>query len=88
MTLMAEDTQKEEKRAPSVKVGEQYRLVIAGFGKNGDPFVSVDKYILFLKPGKKGKPLKLDPKSAVDIKVTKILPKLGFAEIVEKEEVE
>ncbi len=81
--------QPEEKPVPPVKVGEEHKAYLSGFGKNGDPFVKVSKYVLFLR-GDKGRVEKIDPKAMVRFKVTKVLPKFGFAKMLgeEKEEEE
>jgi len=61
-----------------VKVGETYEVEIKSVGEKGDGIARVSGFVLFVPNVKKG--------DYVKIKVTKVLPKVGFAEVVEKAE--
>lgn len=74
MVLMAKTTPE-----PPVKVGETIKRSIVSFGKNGDPIMKVDRYVLFIKETK-GKKFALN--DLIEVKVTKVLPNYGFAELV------
>ena len=69
----------EEKLKPPVKVGNVLNLVVIGFGKNKDPILKADKYVLFLKLAEG---VKVKKGEEVQIKVTRILPNFGFAEMI------
>ena len=64
-----------EQVAP-VKVGETYDVGINAVGGKGDGIAKVKGFVLFVASVKKG--------DYVKIKITKVLPKVGFAEVVEK----
>ena len=59
-----------------VKVGEIHEVEIKSVGEKGDGIARVNGFVLFVPSVKKG--------DYVKIKVTKVLPKVGFAEVVEK----
>lgn len=59
-----------------VKVGETYDVGINAVGGKGDGIAKVKGFVLFVASVKKG--------DYVKIKITKVLPKVGFAEVVEK----
>lgn len=66
-----------EKEIP-VKVGDVLKSAVEGFGESGDPFMRVNNYVLFLKgTNNKGVPIG----KMVEIKITKVLTKFGFAEL-------
>ncbi len=65
----------DEMQAP-VKVGETYEVSIDAVGGKGDGIARVRGFVLFVANVKKG--------DYVRIKVNKVLPKVGFAEVVEK----
>ena len=59
-----------------VKVGEIHEVEIKSVGEKGDGIARVNGFVLFVPNVKKGEYVK--------IKITKVLPKVGFAEVVEK----
>lgn len=59
-----------------VKVGEVHEVSINSVGEKGDGIAKVKGFVLFVPNVKKG--------DYVKIKVTKVLQKVGFAEVVEK----
>lgn len=61
---------------PPIEQNAILEVPIVSFGKNGDPIVKIEKYVIFVKlnPGDK-----LTVNSCVKIQVTKVLPKFGFA---------
>ncbi len=62
-----------EKEAP-VKVGEFYEVSINAVGGKGDGIAKVKGFVLFVPGVKKG--------DYVQVRVTKVLPNVGFAEVV------
>ncbi|MBI2573355.1 TRAM domain-containing protein [Candidatus Woesearchaeota archaeon] len=65
----------EDQSAP-VKVGEQHEVLINAVGEKGDGIARVRGFVLFVPGVAKG--------DYVKIRITKVLPKVGFAEVVEK----
>lgn len=63
-------------REPPVKEGDVLELMIASVGAKGDGIAKKDGFVLFIPNTRKG--------DYVKIKITKVLPKAGFAEVVEK----
>ncbi|MBI2151407.1 TRAM domain-containing protein, partial [Candidatus Woesearchaeota archaeon] len=63
-------------QAPPVKTGDIVEVSIESVGGKGDGIARVRGFVLFVPNVKKG--------DYVKIKVTKVLPKMGFAEFVEK----
>jgi len=59
-----------------VRIGETYDVSINAVGEKGDGIARVRGFVLFVPKVQKG--------DYVKIKVTKVLPKVGFAEVVEK----
>jgi predicted RNA-binding protein with TRAM domain len=59
-----------------VKAGEIHEVEIKSVGEKGDGIARVNGFVLFVPGVKKG--------NFVKIKITKVLPKVGFAEVVEK----
>lgn len=59
-----------------VKVGEVHEVEIKSVGGKGDGIARVKGFVLFIQGVKKG--------DYVKIKVTKVLDKVGFAEVVGK----
>lgn len=55
-----------------VSEGEELRVTIDSVGEKGDGIAKVKGFILFVPGTKEGEKLK--------VKVTKVLPKMGFAE--------
>ncbi len=66
-----------EKELP-VKVGDNLKVSISGFGESGDPFIKIKDYIVFVKNMRTGVPIN----KIFEIKITKTLAKFGFAEII------
>ena len=60
-----------------VKVGEELDVTIEAVGEKGDGIAKKDGFVLFVPGVKQGE--------QVRIKVTKVLKKVGFAEVVGKE---
>ena len=69
----------EERLTPPVKVGTIINLIVVGFGNNKDPILKVEKYVVFLKV-LDGSQLKVGDE--VQVKIVKVLPKFGFAEML------
>ena len=59
-----------------VKIGEIHEVEIKSVGEKGDGIARVNGFVLFVPNVKKGEYVK--------IKITKVLPKVGFAEVIEK----
>lgn len=59
-------------REPPVKVGDELEVTIEAIGEKGDGVAKVDGYVVFVPKVSQG--------DKVTIKITKILPKMGFAE--------
>ncbi|MEK6900657.1 MAG: TRAM domain-containing protein [Nanoarchaeota archaeon] len=64
-----------EQEAP-VKVGEEYDVYVNAVGGKGDGIAKVKGFVLFVSGTKKG--------DYVKVRVTKVLPNVGFAEVVKK----
>lgn len=64
-----------DQEAP-VSAGERHNVEIKAVGEKGDGIARVNGFVLFVPNVKKG--------DYVKIKITKVLPKVGFAEVVEK----
>ncbi len=62
-------------RESPVKVGEIYEVSIDAVGGKGDGIGKVKGFVLFVSGTKKG--------DYVKVKVTKVLPSVGFAEVLE-----
>mgnify|MGYP000587108213 CR=1 FL=1 len=62
-------------RAPPVEVGDIREVRIEAVGSEGDGIAKVDGFVVFV-PG-----VKVD--DVVTIRITKVLKKYGFAEVVE-----
>jgi predicted RNA-binding protein with TRAM domain len=71
--------EKSERQTPPVSVGAELELEVKSFGVNGDPVLKVEKYVLFLKLPK-GREVGLGDE--LEVRVTKVLPNFGFAELV------
>ena len=65
----------EERKAP-VREGEEYEVGIESVGEKGDGIARVKGFVLFVAGVKKG--------DYVKIKITKVLQKVGFAQMVKK----
>ena|SRR3989344_4667013 len=63
---------------PPVSVGEEYEVTISGVGDKGDGIARVKNFIVFVANTKKG--------DQVKIRITKVLSKVGFAEVAGKAE--
>jgi predicted RNA-binding protein with TRAM domain len=59
---------------PPVQVGEELDVVIEAVGEKGDGIAKKDGFVLFIPGVKEG--------DSVRVKVTKVLRKVGFAEVV------
>lgn len=63
---------------PPVEVGEELDVVIEAVGEKGDGIAKKNGFVLFIPNAKEGK--------TVRVKITKVLQKVGFAEVVGKAE--
>ncbi len=63
---------------PPVTVGEIYEVSINAVGGKGDGIAKVKGFVVFVSG--------VQPGDYVKIRITKVLPKVGFAEMVEKME--
>jgi len=61
---------------PPVNVGETYEVSINAVGGKGDGIAKVKGFVVFVPGVQQG--------DYVKIRITKVLPKVGFAELVEK----
>ena len=59
-----------------VKMGETHDVFINAVGGKGDGIAKVKGFVLFVPNVKKG--------DYVKVRITKVLPKVGFAQVVEK----
>lgn len=59
-----------------VEVGEIYKVRIEGVGKNGDCFAKINNLVIFVPNAK--------PNEEIEIEITKVLKKYGFARIIKK----
>lgn len=65
-----------ETRAPPVKVGEELDVKIEAVGEKGDGIAKKNGFVLFVPSVQNG--------DEVRIRVTKVLRKVGFAEVIGK----
>lgn len=63
-------------RAPPIRMGETYDVGIDAVGGKGDGIAKVKGFVIFVPGAKKG--------DYVKIKITKVLPNVGFAEVVQQ----
>lgn len=63
---------------PPFEVGQIIKLGLIGWGKGGDPMFKHKNYIIFLKEFK-GKKLELN--ALLEIKIKKVFPNFGIAEL-------
>ncbi len=63
-----------EQRAAPVRQGEIYEVQITAVGGKGDGIARVKGFVLFVSGTKQG--------DSVKVRVTKVLEKVGFAEVV------
>lgn len=68
---------------PPVNAGDVLKLGLTGWGKGGDPMFKHKNYIIFLKEFKNKK---LELNALLDIRITKVFPNFGLAELIEKTE--
>ncbi|MBI2661979.1 TRAM domain-containing protein [Candidatus Woesearchaeota archaeon] len=66
----------ENTQVAPVKVGEMYEVSINAVGEKGDGIAKVKGFVLFVPNVQKG--------DYVKVRITKVLLKLGFAEVLEK----
>ncbi|MBU1112182.1 MAG: TRAM domain-containing protein [archaeon] len=64
-----------ENEAP-IKAGEVHEVKILSVGEKGDGITKVNGFVVFVPDTKKG--------DFVKIKITKVMTKFGFAEVLEK----
>ncbi len=63
-------------QTPPVKAGEDYEVTINAVGEKGDGIARVKGFVVFVPNVKKG--------DVVTIRITKVLPKVGFATVVQQ----
>ena len=63
-----------EQRAAPVNVGDEIEVTIEAVGEKGDGLAKKDGFVLFVANTKKGERVK--------VKITRVLKKVGFAEVV------
>jgi len=61
---------------PPVKVGDIIQLLVEGKGAKGDYFGKVQGYIIFIKSEDE---IILEDEEVVEVKITKVDPRMGFA---------
>jgi len=66
----------ERKSFVPVKIGDELNVKIEAVGEKGDGVAKINGFVLFVPNGKQG--------DTVKVKITKVLSKMGFAEIVGK----
>ena len=62
---------------PPIKVGDILKLAIKKLGKEGDPVMIHEGFVIFLKNGV-DRSFQLN--AMIEVKITKVLPKFAFAE--------
>jgi len=62
--------------SPPVEAEEEYNLEIEGVGSKGDGIAKINGYTIFIPKTSVG--------DKVKVKITKVLPKFAFAEVIEK----
>ncbi len=67
-----------DQQVPPVQTGEVYTVSIDAVGGKGDGIAKVKGFVVFVPGVQKG--------DYVKIRITKVLPKVGFAELLEKTE--
>ncbi len=65
---------------PPVEAGDIIEEYITGIGNGGDPIIHISGYAVILKNAQE---MGLQRGDEVRIKITKALPKFGFAEVLE-----
>lgn len=60
---------------PPVKTGQEYNVEIIAIGEKGDPLTKIEGYAIFVKG-------ELSIGDKANIRITKTLPKIGFAEVL------
>ncbi|MCF7798697.1 TRAM domain-containing protein [Candidatus Woesearchaeota archaeon] len=63
-------------QAPPIAVGEEHTGIIASVGEKGDGVLRIKGFVVFVPGVEKG--------DFVKIKITKVLPKVSFGELIEK----
>ncbi len=66
-----------EEMKPPVKVGDELKLGVTKFGRDGDPIMEHKGYIIFLKDIEKGG---VHLNTMFEIKITKVMPRFALAE--------
>jgi len=74
---MRRDFNRDDAGVAPVKVGDELDVKIEGVGAKGDGIAKKDGFVLFVSNVKMG--------DEVKVRVTKVLRKVGFAEVVGKE---
>ena len=65
-----------EEKVPPVKEGEIVEVEIINIGKAGDGVGKIDGFIIFVPETEKG--------DMVEVKITKVMDRMAFAELIEK----
>jgi len=72
-----------ESRKPPVEVGQILELPIMGFGKDEDPMMKHEGYVLFLR---RSENVKMHRDQVIKVRVTKLLAHSGFVELIVEDE--
>lgn len=67
-----------EKLIPPVREGDIVKVKVSGLGKNGDPIMKYNKFVLFLK----GAERKFSVGDPIKVRVVRIMDNFGYAELV------
>ena len=67
-----------EEIKPLIKIGEVLKLGVVRFGRDGDPIMVYEGFIIFLKEKKA-----IELNTLIEVKIIKVLPKFAFAERTE-----
>jgi predicted RNA-binding protein with TRAM domain len=63
-------------KKPPVKEGEEHSAIVGNVGEKGDGILRIKGFVVFVPRVEKG--------DFVKIRITKVLPKVAFGELVEK----
>ena len=72
----------DESITPPIVVGDVFTLAVSRFGKEGDPIMVYNGFIIFLKDFKD---VAVRLNRMIEIKITKVLPNFAFAERTKNE---
>ncbi|HED05061.1 MAG TPA: hypothetical protein ENI61_00070 [Ignavibacteria bacterium] len=69
------------KKAIPVKIGQELKLGIIGWGKKGNPIMKYKGFIVCLRNFEN---IKLEIQKMMNIRIVKVMDKIAFAEIIKK----